>query len=44
MVAILPYTKMPDTDELTFQKGDIFFIHNDLVSHETHSASDGYHI
>ncbi|XP_040572741.1 ras GTPase-activating protein 1 isoform X2 [Lepeophtheirus salmonis] len=30
MVAILPYTKMPDTDELTFQKGDIFFIHNDL--------------
>jgi hypothetical protein len=31
MVAILPYTKMPDTDELTFQKGDIFFIHNDLV-------------
>jgi Ras GTPase-activating protein 1 len=31
MVAILPYAKMPDTDELTFQKGDIFFIHNDLV-------------
>ena len=30
MMAILPYTKMPDTDELTFQKGDIFFIHNDL--------------
>jgi len=30
MVAILPYTKMPDTDEITFQKGDIFFIHNDL--------------
>lgn len=30
MLAILPYTKMPDTDELTFQKGDIFFIHNDL--------------
>lgn len=29
-IAILPYTKMPDTDELTFQKGDIFFIHNDL--------------
>ena len=21
MVAILPYTKMPDTDEITFQKG-----------------------
>jgi len=30
MVAILPYTKMPDTDEITFQKGDIFFVHNDL--------------
>ena len=29
-IAILPYTKMPDTDELTFQKGDIFFVHNDL--------------
>ena len=27
MVAILPYTKMPDTDEITFQKGDIFFVH-----------------
>ena len=24
MVAILPYTKMPDTDEITFQKGEIF--------------------
>lgn len=21
---------MPDTDELTFQKGDIFFVHNDM--------------
>ncbi|KAK2709712.1 ras GTPase-activating protein 1-like isoform X2 [Artemia franciscana] len=30
VVAILPYTKMPDTDELSFQKGDIFFVHNDL--------------
>ncbi|XP_046400706.1 ras GTPase-activating protein 1 isoform X2 [Ischnura elegans] len=30
MVAILPYTKMPDTDELSFQKGDIFFVHNDM--------------
>ncbi|XP_047506178.1 ras GTPase-activating protein 1 isoform X2 [Pieris napi] len=30
VVAILPYTKMPDTDELTFQKGDIFFVHNDM--------------
>ncbi|KAL5277801.1 RASA1 family protein [Megaselia abdita] len=30
VVAILPYTKMPDTDELSFQKGDIFFLHNDM--------------
>lgn len=30
VVAILPYTKMPDTDELSFQKGDIFFVHNSL--------------
>jgi Ras GTPase-activating protein 1 len=30
VVAILPYTKMPDTDELSFQKGDIFFVHNDM--------------
>lgn len=30
VVAILPYTKMPDTDELTFKKGDIFFLHNDM--------------
>lgn len=30
IVAILPYTKMPDTDELSFQKGDIFFVHNDM--------------
>lgn len=30
MVAILPYTKMPDTDELSFKKGDIFFVHNDM--------------
>lgn len=30
VVAILPYTKMPDTDELTFHKGDIFFVHNDM--------------
>ncbi|KAL1117878.1 hypothetical protein AAG570_004191 [Ranatra chinensis] len=30
IVAILPYTKMPDTDELSFQKGDIFFVHNDI--------------
>jgi hypothetical protein len=30
MVAVLPYTKMPDTDEITFQTGDIFFVHNDL--------------
>ena len=30
MVAILPYRKMSDTEEITFQKGDIFFVHNDL--------------
>ncbi|CAG7818083.1 unnamed protein product, partial [Allacma fusca] len=30
VIAILPYTRMPDTDELSFQKGDIFFMHNDL--------------
>ncbi|XP_018334590.1 ras GTPase-activating protein 1 [Agrilus planipennis] len=30
VVAILPYTKMPDTDELSFKKGDIFFVHNDM--------------
>lgn len=30
IVAVLPYTKIPDTDELTFQKGDIFFVHNDM--------------
>lgn len=30
VVAILPYTKMPDTDELSFHKGDIFFLHNDM--------------
>ncbi|XP_064475272.1 ras GTPase-activating protein 1-like isoform X2 [Ornithodoros turicata] len=29
-VAILPYVKMPDTDELSFQKGDIFVVHNDM--------------
>lgn len=37
VVAILPYTKMPDTDELSFQKGDIFFVHNDMGNHE-HTA------
>lgn len=30
VVAILPYTKMSDTDELSFHKGDIFFLHNDM--------------
>ena len=30
---------MPDTDELTFQKGDIFFIHNDLVIENKHPRS-----
>lgn len=30
VIASLPYTKMPDTDELSFQKGDIFVVHNDV--------------
>lgn len=30
VVAILPYQKMADTDELSFLKGDIFFVHNDM--------------
>ncbi|XP_005803569.2 ras GTPase-activating protein 1 [Xiphophorus maculatus] len=28
--AILPYTKVPDTDEISFLKGDMFIVHNDL--------------
>ncbi|XP_078070949.1 ras GTPase-activating protein 1-like [Mustelus asterias] len=28
--AILPYTKVPDTDEITFLKGDMFIVHNEL--------------
>lgn len=30
LVAILPYTKMHGTDELTFRKGDIFVVHNEM--------------
>ncbi|CAO1437957.1 unnamed protein product [Diamesa tonsa] len=30
VVAILPYQKMSDSDEISFQKGDIFFLHNDM--------------
>ncbi|XP_054709957.1 ras GTPase-activating protein 1-like [Uloborus diversus] len=30
VVAILPYNKMPDTDEISFLKGDIFIVHNDM--------------
>ncbi|XP_076355488.1 ras GTPase-activating protein 1-like isoform X1 [Tachypleus tridentatus] len=30
LVAVLPYSKMPDTDEISFQKGDIFTIQNDM--------------
>jgi Ras GTPase-activating protein 1 len=30
VIAILPYSKMPDSDELSFQKGDIFFVHNEV--------------
>lgn len=32
VVAILPYSKMPDTDELSFRKGDIFVVHNEMSS------------
>lgn len=28
VVAVLPYTRMPDSEELSFEKGDIFFVHN----------------
>ncbi|XP_053084823.1 ras GTPase-activating protein 1 isoform X2 [Pangasianodon hypophthalmus] len=27
--AILPYTKVPDTDEISFLKGDMFIVHNE---------------
>lgn len=30
VVAILPYSKMPETDELSFRKGDIFLLHNEM--------------
>lgn len=30
VVAILPYQKMPETDELSFRKGDIFEVHNEI--------------
>ena len=30
VVAILPYSKMPETDELSFRKGDIFLLHNKM--------------
>lgn len=30
VVAILPYTKMHETDELSFRKGDIFVVHNQM--------------
>ncbi|XP_062873480.1 ras GTPase-activating protein 1 [Trichomycterus rosablanca] len=28
--AILPYTKVPDTDEISFLQGDMFIVHNEL--------------
>ncbi|XP_041436416.1 ras GTPase-activating protein 1 isoform X3 [Xenopus laevis] len=28
--AILPYTKVPDTDEISFLKGDMFIVHNEI--------------
>jgi Ras GTPase-activating protein 1 len=30
LVAVLPYAKIPDSDELSFKKGDLFVVHNDL--------------
>lgn len=30
VVAILPYNKMHGTDELSFRKGDIFLVHNEM--------------
>ncbi|XP_033127219.1 ras GTPase-activating protein 1-like [Anneissia japonica] len=30
VMAILPYTKVPDTDELSFLEGEIFVVHNEL--------------
>ncbi|CAG2112838.1 unnamed protein product [Medioppia subpectinata] len=30
LVAVLPYSKIPDSDELSFKKGDVFVVHNDL--------------
>ena len=42
VVAILPYAKMPDTDELTFQKGDIFFVHNDMGDGKTRALDNHF--
>eukprot|EP00058_Branchiostoma_floridae_P006819 XP_002592307.1 hypothetical protein BRAFLDRAFT_206850 [Branchiostoma floridae] len=28
--AILPYTRVPDTDELSFEKSDVFMVHNTM--------------
>ncbi|XP_074594177.1 RAS p21 protein activator vap isoform X2 [Brevipalpus obovatus] len=30
VIAVLPYTKLPETDELSFVRGDVFVVHNDL--------------
>ncbi|XP_015790236.1 ras GTPase-activating protein 1 isoform X2 [Tetranychus urticae] len=30
VVAVLPYSQLPETDELSFSRGDIFTVHNDL--------------
>ncbi|XP_014669624.1 PREDICTED: ras GTPase-activating protein 1-like [Priapulus caudatus] len=32
IIAILPYTRIPDTDELSFLKGDVFVVHNEMGS------------
>ncbi|KAL3867273.1 hypothetical protein ACJMK2_044487 [Sinanodonta woodiana] len=30
VVAVFPYRKMPDTDELSFEKGDVFVVNNEM--------------
>ncbi|KAI1296531.1 Ras GTPase-activating protein 1 [Halotydeus destructor] len=45
VVAVLPYTRLPDSDELSFLKGDILLVINDIddawlwcESHRTHES------
>ncbi|KAK2180889.1 hypothetical protein NP493_422g02005 [Ridgeia piscesae] len=30
VISILPYSQIPETDELSFEKGEIFVVHNDM--------------